>query len=59
LYLAKLIDLSLDALALLRALRTNPLIEGLQDPYHPMKWDGDEELVFGEASQSPRSKIEQ
>jgi hypothetical protein len=58
-YLAKLIDLALDALAHLHTLSANPLLQSLDDPHHPMKWDGDEEMVFGKASQSPCPKIEE
>ncbi len=40
-------------------LSANPLIEGLEDAYHPVKWDGDKEMVFGKASQSSRPKVEE
>jgi hypothetical protein len=44
-YLAKFVNLSLNALALILALSANPMIEGVEDADHPMKWDGREELV--------------
>jgi hypothetical protein len=58
-YPAKLIDLPLNALRLLLPLSADPLIEGVEDTDHPVKWDGDEELVFGKAGQSPRPEIEE
>lgn len=58
-YPAKLIDLPLNALGLLLSFSANPLIEGVEDTDHPVKWDGDEELVFGKARQSSGPEIEE
>jgi hypothetical protein len=48
-----------NALRLLLSLPADPLIQGVEDTDHPVKWDGDEELVFGKARQSPCPKIEE
>ena len=57
-YLAELIDLPLDGLADLYS-SANSLIEGLEDSHQAMKRYSEEEMVFGKASQSPRSKVEE
>jgi hypothetical protein len=50
--LAQSIDLPLDALEPIYILPATPLIEGLEDTDHPVKWDGNQEMVFRKASQS-------
>lgn len=58
-HFAKFLDLTLNALGVLPTRSPRPLIKGTEDAHHPIKRDGDKELVFRKASQPPRSRIEQ
>ena len=49
-HFAEFLDLTLNALGVLSARSPSPLIEGPEDAHHPMKRDGDKELVFSKAS---------
>ena len=49
-HFAEFLDLTLNALTLVSTCLPSPLIEGLEDTHHPMKRDGDKELVFSKAS---------
>jgi len=49
-HFAEFLDLTLNALTLVSTCSPSPLIEGLEDTHHPMKRDGDKELVSGKAS---------
>ena len=49
-HFAQFLDLTLNALTFLPTRSPSPLIEGLEDTHHPMKRDGDKELVSGKAS---------
>ena len=49
-HFAEFLDLTLNALGILPARSPSPLIKGTEDAHHPMKRDGDKELVFSKAS---------
>jgi len=49
-HFAEFFDLTLNALSVLPIRSPSPLIKGPEDAHHPMKRDGDKELVFSKAS---------
>ena len=49
-HFAEFLDLTLNALSVLPIRSPRPLIKGPEDTHHPMKRDGDEELVFSKTS---------